>query len=241
MKKLLMLVVASLTMTLPALPAAAQEAPGEGMVEGVFRVTVDGELPEDYSIYVESGVILPGGVICTTDAVMVNEGYTECVDNGATNELVFFAPEGASVDYRILGSQGVALSQEVIAEGTTTAKTDGLTIDARHTFANEAPADPQPAEEPDAAEEADAADDQYSDETPASDDSSTPDDSSAPDAVSSASVDSETAPIADGYTSKVAELHGGVLPDTGGASIALVAGAALLLAASGFLAYRIAS
>lgn len=230
-----MLVVASLAMTLPALPAAAQEAPGEGMVEGIFRVTIEGELPENYSVYVETDAMTGGqGPICTTDAAMVAEGYTECV--GGANELLFYAPEGTTVKYRILGSQGTGLSQKVIEEGSAIAKTDGLTVEANLAFAaeEETPAPDETGTEPDDVE-SDATDDQYSDETPA------PEDSSGSDAASSASAGSEADPASDGQTSKVAEANGGVLPDTGGAPLSLLAGAALLLASGGFLAYRIAS
>lgn len=240
MKRLLMLVVASLAMTLPALPAAAQEAPGEGMVEGIFRVTIEGELPENYSVYVETDAMTGGqGPICTTDAAMVAEGYTECV--GGANELLFYAPEGTTVKYRILGSQGTGLSQKVIEEGSAIAKADGLTVEANLAFAaeEETPAPDETGPEPDDIESDDAepgaADDQYSDETPA------PEDNSGSDAASSASAGSEADPAPDGQTSKVAEANGGVLPDTGGAPLSLLAGAALLLSAGGFLAYRIAS
>lgn len=230
-----MLVVASLAMTLPALPAAAQEAPGEGMVEGIFRVTIEGELPENYSVYVETDAMTGGqGPICTTDAAMVAEGYTECV--GGANELLFYAPEGTTVKYRILGSQGTGLSQKVIEEGSAIAKTDGLTVEANLAFAaeEETPAPDETGTEPDDVE-SDATDDQYSDETPA------PEDSSGSDAASSASAGPEADPAPDGQMSKVAEANGGVLPDTGGAPLSLLAGAALLLASGGFLAYRIAS
>lgn len=239
------MVVASLAMTLPALPAAAQGAPGEGMVEGIFRVTIEGELPENYSVYVETDAMTGGqGPICTTDAAMVAEGYTECV--GGANELLFYAPEGTTVKYRILGSQGTGLSQKVIEEGSAIAKTDGLTVEANLAFAaeEETPAPDETGAEPDDVESDDvesddaepgAADDQYSDDTPA------PEGSSGSDAASSASADSEADPASDGQTSKVAEANGGVLPDTGGAPLSLLAGAALLLSAGGFLAYRIAS
>lgn len=223
MKRLLTLVVASLAMTLPALPAAAQGAPGEGMVEGIFRVTIEGELPENYSVYVETDAMIGGqGPICTTDAAMVAEGYTECV--GGANELLFYAPEGTTVKYRILGSQGTGLSQKVIEEGSAIAKTDGLTVEANLAFAaeEETPAPDETGTEPDDVESDDAepgaADDQYAEE-----------------------AGKDTPVESDGETSKVAEANGGVLPDTGGAPLSLLAGAALLLAASGFLAYRIAS
>lgn len=217
------MVVASLAMTLPALPAAAQGAPGEGMVEGIFRVTIEGELPENYSVYVETDAMIGGqGPICTTDAAMVAEGYTECV--GGANELLFYAPEGTTVKYRILGSQGTGLSQKVIEEGSAIAKTDGLTVEANLAFAaeEETPAPDETGTEPDDVESDDAepgaADDQYAEE-----------------------AGKDTPVESDGETSKVAEANGGVLPDTGGAPLSLLAGAALLLAASGFLAYRIAS
>lgn len=216
MNRLLILVVSALSMMLAASPAFAQEDPAnkEGMVEGTFRVIIDGEVPENYSVYVETDAAIGGqGPICTTDAVMVDEGYAECVGAGGANELRFYAPEGTPVNYRILGSQGNELSQEVIKEGSTIAKTGGLMIEARLTFDGEG--------------------ENSEDDDESNDDSNNNDDSAA-------SEQYEDDSSADGKSSGKGDdkASDGVLPDTGGSSLVLVAGASLLLAAGGFLGYR---
>ena len=217
MKKLLVMVAAALSTMLVVSPAFAQSDPSEaeGMVEGVFRVTIEGDVPENYSVYVETDAAVGGlGPICTTDAAIVAEGYTQCVGGGAVNELPFFVPQGSTVEYRILGSQGTGLSQTVIAEGSTVAKTDGFTVDANLAFNGETPAEPPT--EPGATE------DQYTNQPPA-------------DETEGTSADTTKAA---GEMSPVAEANGGILPDTGGAPISLLAGAALLLTAGGVLVYR---
>jgi len=257
MSKLLVMVVAALSMMLVVSPAFAQGDPSEaeGMVEGVFRVTIEGELPENYSIYAETDQAVGGmAPICTTDAAMVAEGYTECTGGGAMNELTFFAPEGATVEYRILGSQGTGLSQEVIAEGSTVAETDGFTVDASHSFAG----DPETPEDPEATPEQDDTGSDVSEPDVSEPDVSEPDVLSEPgdtglsgtgsgaaddqyaDEATTGETPPEDAPAeSDGEMSKVAEANGGVLPDTGGAPLSLLAGAALILAAGGFLAHRL--
>jgi len=234
-RKLLALIAASLAMTFTALPVAAQEAPEENMVEGAFKLTIDGEVPEDYSFYVETDQAIGGlAPICTTDAEMVASGYTECVGGGAANELPFLVPQGETVQYRVLGSQSVGLSQEVIAEGNTIAETDGFIIEASHAFASEdsdPSKDSSTAEDSGTAEDPGVAGDQYSNEAPAEE-------------IPAEEVTAEKVPApaaSNGEISAVAELHGGVLPNTGGTPIALVAGAALILAAGGFLAHRLTS
>lgn len=218
-RNLLAMIAASLAMTFTALPAIAQEVPDQSTVEGVFKLTIDGEVPENYSFYVEMDQAIGGlAPICTTDAEMVASGYTECVGGGAVNELPFLVPQGATMHYRVLGSQGVGLSQEVVAEGDAVAASDGFIIEASHAFTSETP------ESTDTPEDPGAAGDQYSYEAPAEE------------------VPAEKVPApaaSNGEISEVADLHGGILPDTGGASLALVAGAALILAAGGFLAYRL--
>lgn len=223
-RKLLAMIAASLAMTFAALPAIAQEAPEESMAEGVFKLTIEGEIPENYSFYVETDQAIGGlAPICTTDAEMVASGYTECVGGGAVNELPFLVPQGETMHYRVLGSQGVGLSQEVVAEGDAVAETDGFTIEASYAFASETP------ESTDTPEDPGAADDQYSDEASAEE---------AP--AEEVPAEEVPAPAAsNGEISEVAELHGGILPDTGGASLTLFAGAALILAAGGFLAHRL--
>lgn len=226
MKKLLIMVLAALSMLLATTPAFAQGNPAEdeGMMEGVFRVTIEGDVPENYSVYVETDAMVGGqGPICTTDYAMVSEGYTECAGGGATNELIFYAPKGETVTYRILGSQGTGLSQEVIAEGSAVAETDGLTVDANLAFSGEEETPEDPEETTDdsgTASNSGVAEDQYADET------------------SENNSSGDTSAEANGEMSQVAKANGGILPDTGGAPLSLLAGAALLLASGGYLAYR---
>ncbi len=212
MKKLTIMVLAAFSMLFVVSSAFAQEnsAETEGVVEGVFRVVLEGDVPENYSVYAETDAATGGmDPICTTDTMMVEAGYTECAGDGSINELLFSVPQGATIDYRILGSQGVGLQQTVIAEGSTVAETDGFVINASHTF----PGEPNTDEELVIDEDTGTGEEQYASEASAS----------------------ESGGVA---TSKVAEANGGVLPDTGGTSFSLLVGAVLLFAAGGFLAYR---
>ncbi|HET7479078.1 MAG TPA: LPXTG cell wall anchor domain-containing protein [Rubrobacteraceae bacterium] len=212
-------VLAAMLMALLAAPvpvmAQDAEALSGGTADGKFRLTLDGWAPENVSFWVEtsSGA---GGVICTTDAAMVETGIPECRDGGSTNEMAFSAPAGSTLDYRIIGSQGSELSQEVVAEGSKVADT-GFIVDASYTFSGDTIGGDPAGTHPDGNASADNNDDgaasgQYED------------DSSSDGGPSSENVDSNAAVS--------------VLPDTGGASVAVIAGAALLLAAGGFLAYR---
>ena len=237
-RKLLAMITASLVMTFMALPAHAQEAPKDTTVDGVFRLTLNGEVPDDFSFYVETDQAIGGlAPICTTDAAMVAEGYTECVGGGAVNELPFNVPQGATVQYRILGSQGTGLSQMVVAEGETVAETDGFTIDASHSF-DGSPSEPT--------ETPGTVDDQYSDEAPAEDATAPTASNGGMNGGTNGGTNGETnvetnggsSEATSGEASDIAELHGGILPDTGGASVVLLFGAALILSAGGFLAYR---
>lgn len=217
MKKLSIMVLAAFSMLFVVSPAFAQEnsAETEEVVEGVFRVVLEGDVPENYSVYAETDAAIGEmSPICTTDTTMVSAGYAECVGGGSINELLFAVPQGATIDYRILASQGAGLAQTVIAEGSTVAETDGFIINASHAFAEE-PVTSQESitkEEPVAKEEPITSEEQYTSEAPASE--------------------------ASAATSEVAEANGGVLPDTGGASLSLLAAALLLVTAGGFLAYR---
>ncbi len=218
--KLSVAILASLTMSLTALPAFAQEVPGEGVVNGVFRLTIGGDVPADYSFYVETDAAVGGHApICTTDAQMVEEGYTECVGGGAVNELPFSVLEGETMEYRVLGSRGAALSQEVVAEGSMTPE-DGFTVDASFDFSG-SELGGTPTED---APEDGAAQDQYEDR----------DDETTDDGGSAEGTGEEDGGSGDptGGT--------GLLPDTGGASLTVIAGILLLFAAGGFLAYRVA-
>lgn len=199
-----------------ASPALAQET-GE-KVNGTFRLTLNGEAPENVSFWVETSADGEGGVICTTDAAMVESGINECEDGGAVNEMYYAAPAGGDVEYRIVGSQGAALSQQVIAEGSTAAE-EGFVIEASYTFSDEPVAGAPEGTGPDE----DAAEAQYGDDS----DNADTGDKDDKDGQSDEDKDSEAKP--------------GVLPDTGGASPTPAIGALLLIAAGGFLAYRIVS
>lgn len=131
--------------------------PAAGLVNGVFGLTLEGQVPANVSFYAEANIGSGGEVICTTDDALVGAGYPECVGGGAVNEVSFVAPAGQDIQYRILGSLGTGLSQEVLSEGTAVAA-EGVRIDAGYAF----PAEPledltedpiqQPEWEPDADE-----------------------------------------------------------------------------------------
>ena len=100
-----------------------------------FELSIQGEVPEDYSFYVESSVG-DGGVICTTDATIVEEaGYPECLPD-AVNTLETSVPAGESFDYRVLRSRGTELSSFVLDEGSEIAK-DGLVVRSSFSAAND--------------------------------------------------------------------------------------------------------
>lgn len=215
---MLVALLAASAVALAGLPAAVLAQDTEERAEGKFRLTLEGPAPENVSFWVESNVG-DGGVICTTDAAMVASGITECRDGGEVNEMSYSAPVGSTFEYRIVGSQGVELSQETIAEGSKVAE-DGFVVDATFTFSGEPiggePSGTQPEDTTTTDDETDdeAAGDQY-------------EDASSGDEESPSKGDSDAAE--------------GVLPDTGGSSVVLVAGAALLLATGGFLAYQMIS
>lgn len=106
---------------------------GEASV--VFELSIEGEVPENYSFYVESSVGA-GGVICTTDATVVEEaGYPECRSD-AINRAEVPIIEGEPFDYRIIRSRGTELSSFVLDEGSDVAE-DGLVIAASYSTAND--------------------------------------------------------------------------------------------------------
>ncbi len=118
---------------------ASDSASGE-RVRVEISLVIEGEAPEDVSFYVESSA--GGEVICTTDAdVIAQAGYPEC--RSGANEVEIPAPEGEPFDYRILKSQGAALSQETVSEGSETAS-DSLVIEATYSFDREERATPVP-------------------------------------------------------------------------------------------------
>jgi hypothetical protein len=103
----------------------------DGTVTATFRLVVEGELPEDFSFYVEDSTGT-GGVICTTDGDAIETaGYPECRDGGAANETEIPVPAGRSFDYRILASRGVELSQQVVDEGSLS-PTGDFTVNATY-------------------------------------------------------------------------------------------------------------
>ncbi len=113
----------------PVAGAAAEE------VNVVFRLSIQGEVPEDYSFYVENSVG-DGGVICTTDATVVEEaGYPECRPD-ATNQVEIPLPAGEPFDYRILRSRGTELSSFVLDEGFEVAEA-GLVVETSYSTAND--------------------------------------------------------------------------------------------------------
>lgn len=123
----------------PALLEVGEVEPVTGASEEevrvVFELSIEGEVPEDYSFYVESSVG-DGGVICTTDAAVVEEaGYPECRSD-AVNTLSVPIPAGEPFGYRVLRSRGTELSSFVLDEGSEVAK-DGLAIRVSYSTAND--------------------------------------------------------------------------------------------------------
>ncbi len=215
---MLVALLAASAVALAGLPAAVLAQDTEERAEGKFRLTLEGPAPENVSFWVESNVG-DGGVICTTDAAMVETGIAECRDGGGVNKISYSVPAGSTFEYRIVGSQGVELSQETIAEGSKVAE-DGFVVDATFSFSGEPigdePSGTQPEDSPSTDDDG-AAGDQYEDD-------SSDNDKESSDKEDSGKEDSEA--------------EDGVLPDTGGSPLVPIAGAALLLAAGGFLAYR---
>ena len=122
----------------PALLEVGEVAPVAGAsaeANVVFELSIEGEVPEDYSFYVESSVG-DGGVICTTDANVVEEaGYPECRSD-ATNTVEIPLPTGEPFDYRVLRSRGTELSSFVLNEGSEVAE-DGLVVESSYSTAND--------------------------------------------------------------------------------------------------------
>jgi len=106
---------------------------GADTVTATFRLEIEGDLPEDFSFYVEDSQGT-GGVICTTDEDVIAEGtYPECEDGGGTNEVSFPVRGGEPFDYRVLASRGVELSQQVVLEDSLS-PTDDFTVDATYSI-----------------------------------------------------------------------------------------------------------
>jgi hypothetical protein len=211
---------------------AAEQArvnPEAGLVNGVFGLVLEGEVPTDYSFYVEANIGNGGEVICTTDAEMVGLGYAECEGGGAINEVPFVAPEGQDIEYRVLGSRGSGLSQEVISEGSAVAA-EGVRIDATYAFDGQPLEDhsEDPIQDPDW--EPDADEDQYGvgaagEETGVEETS-----------IAETSVEEEVIPaeeaaqnVEPGSIADIATGGTGLLPETGGLALLPVLGAALLI------------
>lgn len=213
-------------------PLAAEQAQVDleaGLVNGVFGLVLEGEVPEDYSFYAEANIGNGGEVICTTDAEMVGLGYPECAGGGAVNEVPFVAPEGHDIQYRVLGSRGAELSQEVISEGSTVAA-EGMRIDASYAFDGQPLEDhtENPIQDPDW--EPDADEDQYGAvESGTAGEETT----SVDDAVEEAIIPAEEAAqnVEPGSIADIATGGTGLLPDTGGFALAPFVGAALLIGA----------
>ena len=139
----------------PALLEVGEVAPkagASGEANVVFELSIEGEVPEDYSFYVESSVG-DGGVICTTDATVVEEAdYPECRPD-ATNAVELPLPEAEPFDYRVLRSRGTELSSFVLSEGSEVAE-DGLVVESSYSTAND-PANGEDINEDGAINEAD--------------------------------------------------------------------------------------
>ena len=222
-----------------ATPALAQEAeplveeqalvePEAVLVNGVFGLVLEGEVPADYSFYAEANIGNGGEVICTTDVEMVGLGYAECVGGGAVNEVPFVAPEGQSIEYRVLGSQGSGLSQEVVSEGTIVAA-EGVRIDATYAFDGQPLEDhtENPIQDPDW--EPDADEDQYG-AGAAGEETTTVEE----DAVEEEVIPAEEAAqnVEPGSIADIATGGTGLLPETGGLALVPILGAALLIGAA---------
>lgn len=119
--------------TLLEVASAETAGPAGREATVAFEVTIEGEVPENVSFYVESDAV-PGGVICTTDAAANEQaGYPECRGGGETERLEVLITSGEEFDYRMLTSQGSELSQSVVAEGSEVAE-DGLVVEATYSF-----------------------------------------------------------------------------------------------------------
>lgn len=230
MKKsaILLAMLVALLVTPAAVLAQETEGDTEARADGRFRLTLNGEAPENFSFWVESNVG-DGGVICTTDAAMVGTGIPECKDGGEVNEMSYSVPSGSTLDYRIVGSQGVELSQEVVAEGSQVVG-QGFVVDASYTFSGEPTGDVASGTQPAGASPTDdKADDKADDETA---------NENGDGAAGTQYEDASSGSVEESSGKDDPTTASGVLPDTGGSSIFLVAGAVLLLAAGGFFAYR---
>ena len=141
-----------------------------------FELSIEGEVPDDYSFYVESSAG-DGGVICTTDASVVEEaGYPECRPD-AVNTARIPLPAGEPFDYRVLRSRGTELSSLVLDEGSEVAE-DGTVVRASYSAAN----DPVNGEDVNEDGDTDEADGEFAARTSEAADAATdPDDAVLPD------------------------------------------------------------
>jgi hypothetical protein len=221
----------------PLAAEVAQVDPEAGLVNGVFGLTLEGEVPEDFSFYAEANIGSGGEVICTTDADMIGVGYPECVGGGAVNEVSFVAPDGQNIQYRILGSQGAELSQKVISEGTAVAA-EGVRIDASYTFGPEPLEDFSESPIQDPEWEPDVDEDQYGGVSSGAVEE-TGGESLEPAAEEEAVILAEEAAanVVPGSVADIATGGTGLLPDTGGVVPWPIIGAVLL--AGGLLARRL--
>lgn len=204
--------------------------PDTGLVNGVFGLVIEGEVPEDYSFYAEANIGNGGEVICTTDDRMVGLGYPECQGGGAVNEVPFVAPEGQEIEYRLLGSQGAGLSQTVVSAGTVAAA-EGLRIEAAYAFNGTRLEDhtQDPIREPDFNPDVDGG--QYSGVSGVTAEA---EEAVAEEAVADEAVipaEEAAQEIEPGSVADVATGGTGLLPETGGLALVPALGAALLAAA----------
>jgi hypothetical protein len=223
--------------TSPLAAEVAQVDPEAGLVNGIFGLTLEGEVPENFSFYAEANIGSGGEVICTTDAEMVGVGYPECVGGGAVNEVSFVAPEGQNIQYRVLGSQGVELSQKVISEGSAVAA-EGVRIDASYAFGPEPLEDFSESPIQDPEWEPDVDEDQYG-EVSSGAVEETAEETMDPAEEEGAVILAEEAAanVVPGSVADIATGGTGLLPDTGGFAPWPVIGAVLL--AGGLLVRRL--
>lgn len=118
----------------PTLLEVRSAEPASGRETTVaFEVALEGKVPENASLYVQSDAV-PGGVICTTDeAANERAGYPECRGGGEKERLEVPMAPGQEFDYRILANRGNELSESVVAEGSEVAD-DGLVVEASYSF-----------------------------------------------------------------------------------------------------------
>lgn len=114
----------------PLIEVTSAEPAGGGdgqQVAVAFEITIDGEVPEGASVFVESAAI--------TDGLVCGAGDEACRGGGATERLEVPIPAGEPFDYEILADPGGQAPAAAIAGGSEVAE-DGLVVEASHSFAS---------------------------------------------------------------------------------------------------------